>query len=459
MLFPIFLIIILGVVLFVFTFIFIKGIFAPKKIQYVQSLLSQGRTTNAIKVAKKIISKEPRNTAAHYFLGKAYKAEKNLEMALIEFKTINTSGRFDNICKEEDFRKEIAQLFTHFNQNEEALKEYLMLIKLEPMNAENFYQTGYLFEQRDRSDMAITYYQKAIQINAGHSDAHFRLGFIFYRKKKKIEARSEFETSLKSNPMNADAHFYLGRIKKDNHDFSGALQHFERSQKDADLKVKSIVERGTCFMSMNNFEKAILELSRAVNLSKEEASTEALYARYFLAHCYESSRKIEQAIEHWEKIYAKKPSFKDVGEKLSQYQELRQDDSVKDYLTSNQELFKTICEGVVTHGINLAVRETSDVVNGCQIIAVESESKWRNARKMPRLIRFFRIPEMIKDPIIRTMHEDMKKFNVNRGIIFSSSSYSRLAVEFAESRPIDLYDKDQLRAFLIKAAEENKKGK
>lgn len=453
MLEPILLVIIIGVLLFFFIFI-ARIIFAPKKINNLLTLMSQKRYDSAIKVAKKMIAKESHNCTAHYLAGKAYLALGNYDMALIEFRTVNNIGKFDNICVETEFRKEIAQLFIRFDQNEEALKEYLLLIKLEPLAADHYYNAGYLFEQRDRSTNAMGFYRKAIELNNRHAEAHFRLGYVLYRDKKSLEAKAELELALRYDSHNANAHFYMGRIKKDAHDFSGALSHFENAIKDSELKIKAIVERGTCYLSMNNFDKAITELSRAIKLSEDDTATETLYARYFLAHSYEKTRNIEQAVEQWEKIYSKKPSFRDVAEKLSQYQELRLDDRVKDYLTSSRDQYQKICESVV-NSLKLQIRESAEIPNGCQIIAVESESKWRNARKMPRLIRFYRIPEPIKDTTIRALHEDMKKLNVNRGIVFTSSSYSKFALDFAQSRPIDLYDKDQLRDFLIKASKKD----
>jgi len=41
-------------------------------------------------------------------------------------------------CPEIQFRKEIAKLFIEFEQVDEALKEFLLLIQLEPFNAENY---------------------------------------------------------------------------------------------------------------------------------------------------------------------------------------------------------------------------------------------------------------------------------------------------------------------------------
>ena len=444
------LIIIFGCVLGVITFFIIKRVIAPQKVATLNELLKQGKYTAVTRMAKQIIAKEPRNAEAHFLLGQAYIADNKPEIALMEFKTVNQIGSFGGICKEPAFRKRIAELYAQFNQPEEALKEYLLLIKLEPTEADHYYHSGMLFEERNKSDKAVNFYRKTIEINPRHSGGHYKLGYVLYRGKKPVEAKVELENALKFDSENYMAHFYLGKILKENHDYVASLVSFEKAQRDPELKIKALVERGGCYMSMNNFDKAIVELERAIKLSKNESSTEVLFGRYFLAICHEKSRSIDLAIEQWEKIYAKKPSFRDVAEKLSQYQDLRADDKMKDYLTANLMDFQELCKSLTTV-MNLRVTDINDIPNGCQIIAVDDDARWRNARKMPKLIFYLRVPEMIAESTVRNFHEKMKQIGVIRGVIITSSTFSRTAMDFAESRPIELLNKDKLQKMLESA--------
>jgi tetratricopeptide (TPR) repeat protein len=251
-------------------------------------------------------------------------------------------------------------------------------------------------------------------------------------------------------PENYRAHYYLGRLLRDSREYVGALLAFEKAQRDPDLKVKALVERGAAFLSMNNVEKAVIDLERAVRLGGSDGSAEVLFGRYLLAEAYERTRVLDKAITQWEQIYQKKPGYRDVAAKLSQYQDLRTDDRMKDYLTANPADFQEICRAVVT-SMGLAVRDVSDVQNGCQVIAVDDESKWRNARKLPTVIRFLRVPEVVQDTTARSVYEQARKMNVNRAIIVTSSGFSRKAAEFAETRPIDLLGKERLQELLRKA--------
>ncbi len=444
------LIVILGIAVGVFTVFIVRWVIAPKKIESLANLVKQNRTAPAIKLAKRIVVKEPRNTDAHYFLGLAYLSERKPELALMELKTVNQIGLFVGYCKEVPFRKTIADLYAKFNQTDEALKEYLLLMKMEPSNAVYYYHAGRLFEDRNRTDKAVQFYKKAISLDERHGEAHFRLGRIFYRAKRPVESRSELIQAIRLHPENGEAHYYLGRIEKDAHDYMAALSSFEKASKDSAYKVKSLVERGACYLSMNNIDRATTELERAVSLSTDDASQDTLYGRYFLSICYERSRNIEGALDQWGKIYSRKPNFRDVAEKLSRYQDVNTDDHVKDFLTAGQDEFLAMCRSATT-ALGLNVRDTSPLRDGCQFVAVEPQNKWRNTRALPTLIRFLRVTDLVDESTVRSFHEEMKKLNITRGIIVSSSGFSRLAMDFAESRPVNLYDKDRLQSLLQQA--------
>ena len=88
---------------------------------------------------------------------------------------------------------------------------------------------------------------------------------------------------------------------------------------------------------------------------------------------------------------------------------------------------------------------------GCEMVAMEKDSeKWRNMRKQPRLIRFYRTTDMIDDNVPRDLQEEMKKQNIIKGMIFSSSNFTSACQLFVENRPIELYGKDKLSALLSK---------
>ncbi len=453
------LIIIAGGLLGILVFFLIKSLAAPHKISTLQEQVKQGKATLAIRGAIQILTKDPRNNEAHYLLGLAYAQDGKNELALMEFKTVNQISDFSGICKESDFRKDIAVLFLQFGQEEEALKEYLLLIELEPYEPRHYYNVGQLFETRNKGGQAANYYKKALAINPRFSDSWFALGQLMYKAKRYAEARDALQKALKLRPDNYKAYFYLGRILKDSRDFTGALGAFENAQKDPDFKVKALIERGSCFLATKNYTKAQNELERAIKITSEDSdSNELLHARYFLSICYERTRKLDKAIEQWEMLYAQKKTFRDVAEKLSQYQVLRGDDRIKDFITDTPEKFEETCQKL-TAVMNMTVTDFISLDEGCQITAVDRNSgQWRNTRKFPKFLRILRVPDIIDLPSVREFHEQMKKSGVNRGYFISSSNFSRSAYEFTESRPIDLIPREKLQEMLRQSEKLDKEG-
>jgi tetratricopeptide (TPR) repeat protein len=451
------LIIVSGVAVAALGYLLIRMIISPRKLSAVADLIRQNRIPAATKTVKSILSKEPRNAAAHYYMGKIYLTENKPELALMEFKTVNSIGQFDADIPEVEFRKQIAALFERFNQLEEALKEYILLAKGNPANSDYCYHCARIFDERGRADVALKFARRAIQLDPRNGKAHFILGLVLYKTKHQLEARSAFETAIKYDPTNYDAYYYIGKLLKEANDHTGALAAFERAQKSPTFKIKALVERGGTYMNQNSYENATIELERAIKLSKDDTSTEILYGRYFLATCYEKLKNMDKAIEHWEQIYIRKPQFKDVAEKLSHYQEYRTDDFLKDYLTCSKDEFVGMCKAVSANALNLAIRDVMETPNGVDFIAVENESdKWLGTKKMPTLLRFLRVSDPLDESAIRSILDNMKKLSIIRGVIVTSSTFTRTAIDFAENRSVDLFHKEQLQDFLKKAYEASK---
>ncbi|MCX7025391.1 MAG: tetratricopeptide repeat protein [Spirochaetes bacterium] len=443
--------IVTGVGVGVLAFFIVKMVISPKRLSAVAELIKQGRYQAAERAARALIAKDQRHGPARYFLGLVYLAENKPELALMEFKAVNQIGQFDQDLPEREFRKKTAALFEKFGQLEEALKEYILLTQLEPNNGENYYNAGAIFDDRGNGEVAIKYLRKSLELDSRNAQAHFRLGTILYRSKHPLEARDELEAALKNDPSIHDANYFLGKIHKENSDNTAALLSFEKAQKSQTYKQKSLIERGGCYMSMGGYEKAIIELERAIKLTKDEASNDALYGRYFLAVCYEKTRNLDRAIEQWEKIYVRKPNFKDVAEKLSQYQEYRTDDRMKDFLTCSKDSFVELCRKLAMYGLSFAVRDEMDLPNGVDFITVENDSeKWMGVKKMPRLLRFVRVSDTLDDTMIRSLLEKMKKLNIIRGSILTNVNFNRTALEFAENRPVELFAKEKLQELLAK---------
>jgi len=291
---------------------------------------NRSKILQAVKSAKAAVERDPKSAEAHFLLGKAFLADKREEQAFREYRSVSRLGITGKNIPETEFRETIATLYTKFHEPEEALREYILLIRKHPENPEYYFQAGKLFPGRNRRDLAEQYLRKAVSLNPADERYRFELGVQYYLAKKIKDATAEFEAAFKLNPANGHVQFYLGKILKSAKDYTGALVYLEKASRDHEHKLGALVEMGSCYMSLRMVDKAIVELERAIHIIVKEDEPDSLYARYFLAMCYERTREFGKAIAQWEIIYAHKKSFRDVGEKLSQYSEYKYENTEKE---------------------------------------------------------------------------------------------------------------------------------
>ncbi len=443
--------VILGSVVFFLMLFVLKSVLSPKKISKIQKDLKAGKYASAIKGAKALISKNPRDSEARYLLGKAYLADKKPELAFIEFKTLNKTAVFKNPATEIEFRDSIADLYLKFQQPDEALNEYILLNKKDPKNPKYYFKAGELYESKDMSDQALTYFRKTIEIDSRYAQAYASMGLLLFKAKQIPEAEKAIATALKLDPENSETLYYQGRILRGKKDYARALASFEKAARKQEIRTKCFLERGCCYLEASGTEKAIFEFTRAIKFSKLASSPETLYARYLLADCYEKQRDFDKAIEQWEAISAVKPKFRDVAQKLSEYSDLRTNDRMKEYLTLVKDEFFQMCRSITEQYFDYPVQAVKEIKIGCSILAVEKGSEqWLNTRKKPQLLIFSRESETITEQFLRSVHEEMKKQGVVTAHIITSSGFSRDAMAFAENRPFDLIDKQKLEKIMEK---------
>ena len=428
-----------------------KSVLAPKRAENILKLIKQKKLSAAEKLAKQILAKEPKNYLVHYYLGKAYLAENRAELALMEYKTVSENAVFGDDIAEVPFRKNLAALYLQCNQDENALREFLLLTKLEPKNADAYYSAGKIYEKQNRTDTALTLFRKTVALNKRHAEAHASLALLLANAKQFAEAKKEIDLALSLNPEAYSNYYYLGKILKENKDYAGAVKAFEKAQRSAEYRERSLIERGISLMLAGRPDSALIDLSRAVELDKAGIKQETLHARYCMAACFEVLRQIDNAIAQWEIIYKKNHAFRDVAAKLAKYKDIQTNDALKDYLTCGNEDFTAMCAKLTQNALSFAVQRSDAAKWGCQIIATERDGDWMSVRKQLYLLRFYRFSDPLEDSVVRQALDDLKGTNCSRAYIFSSSDFSRSARTFAEGRPVELIGKEQLEQALKKS--------
>ncbi len=444
------------ILIFVFVIIFsliilyfVHTFILPKKIEEIAKMIEAGQVKLAIKKLNDLLEKDDRNPYAHYLLAEAYMKDKNRQYAIVEYRQVLKLGRFNENIKEVNIRSKLAKLYAEKKAIEEAKKEYLILTKLDPSNFENYYELGKIYYNVGVLEKAAGFLKKAISNNSKHDQSYYLLGQIYYRNGQNQEAKNMLINAIKIDQNNYKAHYFLGLVLRQQGDYEWAVKEFEVAQKSDELKVKCFLAKGTCYLERNQYPKATMEFERGLKFAKKNSDTE-LNLRYFMAECQEKMRDIHSAIKNWEKIVSVKSNFKDVQDKLGQYSEFRQDDRIKDFLIAGLAQFEHMSRKIV-EGMKYNITEINIISDTeIELIALEADGKWRNTRQTNRIIRINRTTEVINEGLLRKLHESMRSKNATRIIMITTGEFAPKALEFANTRPIDLFGKSELVNMLRK---------
>jgi tetratricopeptide (TPR) repeat protein len=420
----------------------------PRKIEEIAKMIENGQTGPAIKRLNEFLEKDDRDSYAHFLLAKAYKMENNMQYAILEFRQVLKLGKFTDKIKEIEVRSILANIYKDRNAVEEAKKEFLILTQIDSLNYRNYYEIGLIFFNSGTFEKALSYFKKSIALNNNHDMSQYYFGQTLYRLEMFAEAKQALLEAIKIDHANYKAHYFLGLVLRQLSDYEWALKEFDVASKSDEIKVKCYLAKGTCYIEKDQFPKAVLEFEKGLRYARKGSDAE-FNLRYFMAEAQEKMRDLHSAIQNWEAIFKFKKNFRDVHEKLAKYGELRQDDNVKDFLIAGLAQFEIICRKMVEAlGYNIIEIETTDTE--VEIIATEPEGRFRNMKRSNRLIIIIRNTDMITDTLLRKLNENLKTKNATRIVIITAGEFSQSAIEFANTRPIDLLGKSKLVEILSK---------
>jgi tetratricopeptide (TPR) repeat protein len=420
----------------------------PRKIEEIAKMIENGQTGPAIKRLNELLEKDDKDSYAHYLLAKAYKMENNMQYAILEFRQVLKLGKFNDKIKEIEVRSILANIYKDRNAVEEAKKEFLILTQIDSLNYRNYYEIGLIFFNSGTFEKALSYFKKSIALNNNHDMSQYYFGQTLYRLEMFAEAKQALLEAIKIDHANYKAHYFLGLVLRQLSDYEWALKEFDVASKSDEIKVKCFLAKGTCYIEKDQFPKAVLEFEKGIRYARKGSDAE-FNLRYFMAEAQEKMRDLHSAIQNWEAIYKFKKNFRDVKEKLAKYGELRQDDNVKDFLIAGLAQFEIICRKMVEAlGYNIIEIETTETE--VEIIATEPEGRFRNMKRSNRLIIIIRNTDLIADTLLRKLNENLKTKNATRIVIITAGEFSQSAIEFANTRPIDLLGKSKLVEILSK---------
>ena len=155
--------------------------------------MDQGYYDQAIKIANGAIAKNPNNIFLHFLLAETYRRTNKYDMALTEFKHLNT------IMPESfSFRFLLAKTYEEAGMHQEALKNYAALSKERPDFLLTQLAYGKLLRRLGQWDKARNAYEWSLNFKPDSVPLHISLGWTLAHLKD-LKALAPVLRSLKAN--------------------------------------------------------------------------------------------------------------------------------------------------------------------------------------------------------------------------------------------------------------------
>ena len=148
---------------------------------------------------------------------------------------------------------------------EDAKKEYLSILKIQPKNAEVLHGLGLIAYQESKHQDALKYLNQAIKIDADPSFYNNR-GTVYFSIKKFTEAEIDYKKVLKLEPSFEDAQFNLANLYSDINRTQDAIEIFNKLLESNPQNVEVLFNRGNAFKREKNLEEAIKSYDRVIEI-------------------------------------------------------------------------------------------------------------------------------------------------------------------------------------------------
>lgn len=145
-----------------------------------------------------------------------------------------------------------------------ALDDYLQVIKLSPSNPDAYHLAGLVFLQTNQISSAIEYIKKATDFSPKHADAWNNLGISYFNNSNYDDAIKAYKRCIKINKKNYQAHNNLGNVYRELGKFEKSINHFKEAIRLAPLYAEAYNNLGNVFKDTNNKKEAIRYYKKAI---------------------------------------------------------------------------------------------------------------------------------------------------------------------------------------------------
>ncbi len=408
---------------------------------------SKGRA-QIIREASRKLSQDPHNPDGLRALGEIYYNEHTWDKAYQIYETMMSIApahpEIDPFLA--SLRQGICAL--KLDKVQEAFKGLVTAYQIKGDNFEANYYLGLACYKNKEYDKAIPCLKKALVIKPDAPEVNSYLGFAYYKGHHYRDSLPFLKRALDENPENKEALFSMADSMQDSGYGDKALKVFMHLRPDPEFGARSCLAAGSIHMRMNQYDKAAQDFE--IGLRHQNIPQDIyLELKYKLGTTCFATDKIAVGLSCLKDIQALNPTYKDVPNLLSRYQELNQNKNLQTYLMSSSSDFVALCRKISMSYYQKAVTKIQDIAvtpENVEILLTVETPRWEDTE----VFRFYRTTSATGELAVRDFHSKVSDSKADRGICFTAGPYTEEARRYAEGRPIDLVAKEGLVRLLKK---------
>ena len=203
-----------------------------------------------------------------------------------------------------DFSRRLSEAYMQSGRSEQALSQYTQMLEKDPGNFEAWYEKGLLLAQSKDTAGAIHAMEKAYELQPLQSFGVVLANLYAETKDKKVISLCDELIQKDSAQELTDALFIKGIYYTNINEKDKALEQFGNCIKRDWKFTEAYIEKGIIFFQDKNIDEALKTFALAAKVSNTYAD-----AYFWMARCFETIGKMEEAKENYHRALALDRNF------------------------------------------------------------------------------------------------------------------------------------------------------
>ena len=157
--------------------------------------------------------------------------------------------------------------YARLKQYRQAIADYRQAIRLNPRDAEPYYNRGIAYFRLKQYRQALSDYRQAIRLNPRNAIAYYNRGIAYFRLKQYRQAIANYDQAIRLNPRYANAYVNRGQAYSRLKQYRRAIQDYDQAIRLNPRGVEAYNNRGLIYQYvLKNRGQAIADYRAAHKL-------------------------------------------------------------------------------------------------------------------------------------------------------------------------------------------------